>query len=513
MLKFRVTDDHQWMLLLEALDEVEKKQVEISLTQKIHNHFFHPLVKKKIWDGSICFIEKKGGFWKVPIGLWRELLDIGEKYKIQINIEGLNNVITNDIKLEDFTQWVMEFFEGGIGGNPEKMPRDYQIETAWKILRYRYSVSEVATSSGKTLISFMIFAYLKSKGLARKILMIVPNSNLVFQGNDDFEEYGLDKLDGVKIQQIGGGSKMKDGCDIIIGTYQSLVKRESDFFEEVDCVFIDEAHHTNSTSIKKIVSQCMHSKWRFGLTGTLTKKGTADYLTIQQFLGPLVMEIPPSFLFDNGYATPVSIKIVTMDWLDPVYKEKLADLKLSDNNVEGNEIYNLERKLVIESKVRLNYVTDFINKTSKNSLVLFQSVKEEYGKQIWNLLRELNGDREVFYVDGDTSEALREEYKRRMSIGSNKVLIATYGTFSTGISINNLHNIFLVESYKSEILIKQSLGRGMRKMEGKEKVNVIDFVDDFSTRKYKSYLAKHSLERIEIYKKEGFEYKIYNVKL
>jgi len=513
MLKFRVTEDHQWMLLLEALDEVEKKQVEISLTQKIHNHFFHPLVKKKIWDGSICFIEKRGGFWKVPIGLWRELLDIGEKYKIEIKIDGLNEIISDELSLEKFTQWVNEFFEDGIGGNPDKMPRDYQIETAWKIIRYRYSVSEVATSSGKTLISFMIFAYLKSKGMVRKILMIVPNSNLVFQGNDDFEEYGLDKLDGVKIQQIGGGSKIKDGCDIIIGTYQSLVKRESDFFEEVDCVFVDEAHHSNSTSIKKIISHCMHSKWRFGLTGTLTKRGTADYLTIQQFLGPLVMEIPPSFLFDNGYATPVSIKVVIMDWLDPVYKNKLADLKLSDNNVEGNEIYNLERKLVIESKVRLNYITDFINKTSKNSLVLFQSVKEEYGKQIWNLLRELNGDREAFYVDGDTSEALREEYKRRMSAGSNKVLIATYGTFSTGISINNLHNIFLVESYKSEILIKQSLGRGMRKMEGKEKVNVIDFVDDFSTKKYKSYLAKHSLERIEIYKKEGFEYKIYNVKL
>ena len=191
MLKFRVTEDHQWMLLLEALDEVEKKQVEISLTQKIHNHFFHPLVKKKIWDGSICFIEKRGGFWKVPIGLWRELLDIGEKYKIDIKIDGLDEIISNEITLEDFTRWVSEFFEGGIGGNPDKMPRDYQIETAWKILRYRYSVSEVATSSGKTLISFMIFAYLKSKGMVRKILMIVPNSNLVFQGNDDFEEYGL----------------------------------------------------------------------------------------------------------------------------------------------------------------------------------------------------------------------------------------------------------------------------------------------------------------------------------
>jgi superfamily II DNA or RNA helicase len=262
----------------------------------------------------------------------------------------------------------------------------------------------------------------------------------------------------------------------------------------------------------------MHSRWRFGLTGTLTKRGTADYLTIQQFLGPLVVEIPPSFLFDNNYATPVSIKVVVMDWLEPEYKEKLAELKTNnskggDNKIEGNEFYNIERKLVIESKKRLNYVVDFINKTSKNSLVLFQSVKDEYGKQIWNALREKSSDREVFYVDGDTDESLREEYKTRMSTGTNKILIATYGTFATGISINNLHNIFLVESYKSEVLIKQSLGRGMRKMDGKEKVNVIDFVDDFSTKGYQNYLIKHSEVRIQIYRKDCFDYKIFNVKL
>jgi superfamily II DNA or RNA helicase len=257
----------------------------------------------------------------------------------------------------------------------------------------------------------------------------------------------------------------------------------------------------------------MKSGWRFGLTGTLTKRGTADYLTIQQFLGPLIVEIPPSFLFDNNYATPVSIKVVMLDWLDPELKDKLSDLKINQNNLEGNDIYNIERKLVIESKKRLNYIVDFISKTSKNSLVLFQSVKDEYGKQIWNLLREITNDKEVFYVDGDTDESLREEYKTRMASGGNKILIATYGTFSTGISINNLHNIFLVESYKSEVLIKQSLGRGMRKMEGKEKVVVVDFVDDFSTPRYQNYLIKHSNARLEIYRKEGFEHKIYKVKI
>jgi superfamily II DNA or RNA helicase len=507
MLTFNVSEDQQWLILAQANDEIEKRQIEISLTKKIHNWYFHPLVKKKIWDGNICFIEKRGGFWKVPIGLWREVLEIGEEFNIEIEIEGLDNLILNDLTLEEFQEWVDQFFEG-----KEITPRDYQIEAAWKIVKYRYSVSEIATSSGKTLISFMIFAFLKQRGLIRKFLMIVPNTNLVFQGNDDFIDYGIGEL-GVRIQQIGGGSKLRDGCDLIIGTFQSLVKKDEDFFEEIDAVFVDEAHHTNSMSIKKIVAKCMHSRWRFGLTGTLTKRGSADHLTIQQFLGPVVVEISPDFLFKNQHATPVHIKVVRMDWLDPEIKQKLSDLKANSQNLEGNELYNLERKLVIESDKRLNYVVDFISKTSKNSLVLFQSVKDEYGKQIWNRLREITNDKEVFYVDGDTDESLREEYKSRMANGENKILVATYGTFSTGISINNLHNIFLVESYKSEVLIKQSLGRGMRKMEGKEKVNVIDFVDDFSSPRYKNYLIKHSEARIEIYKNEKFKYKIFNVKL
>ena len=93
MLKFIVSDDHQWLVLTQSPDEVEKKQIEISMTKKIHNHFFHPLVKKKIWDGNVCFIEKKGPFWRVPIGLWRELMQIGEEYKIEIEIDGLANII------------------------------------------------------------------------------------------------------------------------------------------------------------------------------------------------------------------------------------------------------------------------------------------------------------------------------------------------------------------------------------------------------------------------------------
>jgi superfamily II DNA or RNA helicase len=507
MLRFIISEDRQWLVLTSSSTDVEKKQIELSLTKKIHNWYFHPLVKKKIWDGNICFIEKKGAFWRVPIGLWREIFEIGKEYNIEIEIEGLDSLVLSELTLDEFQRWVDDFF-----ADKEFKPRDYQVEAAWKIVKFRYSVSEIATSSGKTLIAFMIFAFLKHKGWIRKFLMIVPSTNLVFQGNDDFVDYGIEEL-GVRIQQIGGGSKLREGCDLIIGTFQSLVKKEPDFYEGVDAVFVDEAHHTNSMSIKKIMSSCMHTGWRFGLTGTLTKRGSADHLTIQQFLGPVIVEISPDFLFRHKHATPVSIKVVIMDWLDETIKDKLANLKQNSQNLEGNEIYNIERKLVIESEKRLKYIVDFISKTSKNSLVLFQSVKDEYGKQIWNRLREITKDKEVFYVDGDTDENLREEYKSRMAVGENKVLVATFGTFATGISINNLHNIFLVESYKSEVLIKQSLGRGMRKMEGKEKVNVIDFVDDFSSAKYVNYLMKHGEARMQIYKNEKFQYKVFNVKL
>ena len=116
-------------------------------------------------------------------------------------------------------------------------------------------------------------------------------------------------------------------------------------------------------------------------------------------------------------------------------------------------------------------------------------------------------------MDGDTDPAQRDFFKTRMEEGTNKVLVASFGTLSTGVSVKNIHNIFLVESYKSEVLIKQSLGRGMRLYEGKEKVNIIDFVDDFSWDGSANYLLKHSAERIEIYKRENFDYKVYEVKL
>jgi len=511
MLKFVVSEDGNWISLVDYTEEFERRQIDISLTRKIHNHFFHPLVKKKIWNGDICFVDKKLPIWRIPIGLWSEVYQICQKYKLEVEIDGLDTIIDQGFTLENFTSWCNQFFEGGIGGDPNKMPRDYQIETAWKIIKFKLSVSEIATSSGKTLIAFMVMAYLKDVMKVKKFLMVVPNTNLVLQGSEDFEEYGIENLEDCEIQQIHGSNKKKISAGLMIGTYQSLVKMEPEFFDEVEAIFVDECHQSSANSIKKVLSLCKDSKWRFGLSGTLANKNTAEYLTIQQFLGPLIMEISPKFLFDNKYATPVSIKIVKMNWLDDEVKEKLSRLKENKNEIEGTEIFNIERKLVINSQKRLDYVLDFILKTSKNCLVLFQSVGEGYGKRLYDGIRERTAEREVYYIDGDTEPSKREVFLNRMEEGQNRVLVASFGTLSTGISVKNIHNIFLTESYKSEVLIKQSLGRGMRLFEGKEKVNIIDFVDDFSWNGKENYLMKHSRERIEIYKKEQFDYKIYEI--
>jgi hypothetical protein len=253
MIKFIVSEDNNWLSLVHFDEEFEKRQIEISLTKKIHNHFFHPLVKKKIWDGAICFVDKRLPIWRVPLGLWSELYTIAEKYKIEIEIGGLERLIDSSLTLENFTEWCNKFFEG-----KKFQPRDYQIETAWRIIKFKLSVSEVATSSGKTLIAFIVLAYLKHVYKIKKFLMVVPNANLIMQGSEDFEEYGLDELEGCELQQIHGGNKKKLSSGLMIGTYQSLVKMEPEFYEDVEAVFVDECIHPESLitmsdgSLKKI---------------------------------------------------------------------------------------------------------------------------------------------------------------------------------------------------------------------------------------------------------------------
>lgn len=155
-----------------------------------------------------------------------------------------------------------------------------------------------------------------------------------------------------------------------------------------------------------------------------------------------------------------------------------------------------------------------LTKVTKNTLVLFSDVSGGHGKKITEYLKDkLDENFQIFYIDGSVDKNRREYYRKEASrTDVVTILVASFGVFSTGIDIPNIYNIFLTESYKSEVIIKQSLGRGMRLLKGKDFVNIFDLVDDFRIGKYINYLYKHGIDRVEIYNNEKFDYKIKKIK-
>ena len=501
-MKLIVTEDKKFLRVAES-EEVELEQLTFSLKKRIRGWFFNPLVKKKLWDGYVHFF--KNNF--IPIGLWSEVMKLGETFGFPVEIEGLERIIDTSYDEQDFRSWVEEFF----ADHPKYKPRDYQIDSASAIIKHRLCTSEIATSAGKTLITFLVYGYLKTKGTLRKMLVIVPNTTLVMQMKDDWEEYSNGKLD-MNIRQVYGGAKDNDpNADVIVGTFQSLTKKTLDYYKGVDVVFVDECHQTRTVSVKNVIEKCKDSVYRFGLSGTVQEDNSADFTTIVALLGPMVKSIPPKFLFKEGYATPVKFRMMVLQYKNSELREKLYDVRRS-KQMEGSQVLALEKNVVVKHDGRFKFLMEMISKTTKNTLVLFSNVKDQYGKRMYDWLRE-NTDKEVFYVDGSVSKEHRDFYKKQMENGENRVLIASFTTFSTGISIKNIHNIVFTESYKSEIIVKQSIGRGMRQLQGKDSFTIIDVVDDLSWHKSSNYLYKHAKARLEFYKGYSSDIKIHKIPL
>ena len=200
-----------------------------------------------------------------------------------------------------------------------------------------------------------------------------------------------------------------------------------------------------------------------------------------------------------------------MDYATSEQKESFYFL--SKTPEDRKNLFNLEQNFIISSEKRKKFIVDIIQKTNHNSLVLFYRI--EQGEKLYNALRQTS-NKEVYYVDGGTDKDFREIYKKKMENSNNVILIASYGTFSTGISVQKIHNIFLTESFKSEVIIRQSIGRGLRKHESKNILNIIDFVDDLryqdANKTYKNYLYKHAEVRREIYVDQKFPFTIKNIK-
>lgn len=493
--------ENKKFLVIDSCTELEYEQLKSSLTKKIEGWRFHPLVKKKVWDGNISFIKRN----KIPAGLWKEVIDICKEYDYQFTLNGITDIFDTSIDEEIFKTWADEFF-----ANSEIKPRDYQIDAAIKILKYRRCLAELATSAGKTLISFMVVAYMMEQLGKKKILMIVPNVSLVVQASGDFEEYNKGRVP-IKIQQIYAGVKLRKSSNIVIGTYQSLTKKDEEYFSQFDAVFVDETHKAKANSIQKIMDKCWHCDYRFGLSGTIPKRGTVNRLSLMSAMGPLVTQVKAAHLQEEGHIAKCKVLQIHMEYATDAQKEAFSSL--SKNPYDRQKLFSLEQNFINESEKRLDFICQVIKKSKSNSLILFHKIA--YGEKIYKKLRTIT-DKKVYYVDGSVKSDFREEFKKRMEKNDDVIIVASYGTFSTGISIKNIHNIFFTESFKSEVIIRQSIGRGLRKHEAKDVVKIYDFIDDF---RYKAddhdwvnYIYRHGMERRKIYKEEKFPFEVQNVR-
>ncbi len=558
-------------VIVECEDKKLLEEIENFFKRRISNWKYIPIVRKGFWDGFVSFYQK--GIRCFPIGLLFKFLKFLENKKISYEIEEdvfkkIKNLNFN-LTFEEFSEIVYSILEGGnFGKGAQKEIRDYQLETAYKILKYNFSRAELVTSAGKSFIIFLVFLFLKYHLKIKNTLIIVPKVNLVYQMMDNFVEYfkeinieNFEKIFNVKLTisdstlfefdfknnfSIKSSKNIKlgftykllyglekdrsfEGVDLIISTYQtlnSIVKSNRESFLSIDSVIVDEAHHTVANSIKEIILECKNLKFRTGLSGTLKSDLSAEDFTLDAFLGPQIQKITFEDLSSKKQVTPVKIKIVYLDYISEDVRNDIQNvLKLSrdETNIQGIkriDVFYLERNIVSESKKRLNFLTNLIKKFPKNSLVLFSSIENGFGNRLFESLKNVcANEKQVFYIDGKTSPSERETIKAKMELGDDKILIASFGTFSTGISINNIHYIVFAESYKSEKIIKQSIGRGMRLHANKEKLIVFDIVDDFSIvskngkRISKNILFKHSEEREKIYELEGYEIEKIRIKL
>jgi superfamily II DNA or RNA helicase len=493
--------DNKKFLVIDSCTELEYEQLKSSLTKKIEGWRFHPLVKKRVWDGNISFIKRN----KIPAGLWKEVIDICKEYDLKYSLNGITEIFDTNIKESDFLEWVDDFFK-----DSDIKPRDYQIDAAFKILRYRRCLAELATSAGKTLISFMVVAYMMEQLGIKKILMIVPNVSLVVQATGDFEQYNKSRVP-IRIQQIYAGVKIRKSSNIVIGTYQSLTKKDEEYFQQFDAVFVDETHKAKANSIQKIMDLCWHCDYRFGLSGTIPKRGTVNRLSLMSAMGPLVTQVKANYLQDEGHIAKCKVLQIHMDYATNEQKEAFSSL--SKNPYDRQKLFTLEQNFINQNDKRLDFVCNVIKKSTSNSLVLFHKIA--YGEKLYQKLREIT-DKKIYYVDGSVNADIREEFKKRMEKNDDVIIVASYGTFSTGISIKNIHNIFFTESFKSEVIIRQSIGRGLRKHASKDTVKIYDFIDDF---RYKTedhdwlnYIYRHGMSRRTIYKEEKFPFDVQNIK-
>jgi superfamily II DNA or RNA helicase len=448
---------------------------------------FSPAYKKKFWDGKIRLFNIQNG--QIYVGLLDKIVqfckDHGYTYEFKDNKHyGTPFEVNPTISKEGVKDYMNAI--------SRHKPRDYQIEGVYDALRHNRRLLISPTASGKSLMIYSIVRYFVEQ--RRNTLIVVPTTSLVEQMYKDFSDYGWDV--GSFCHKIYAGKERETEAQVIITTWQSIYKLPRKYFDRFNVVVGDEAHQFKSKSLISIMTKLNDAKYRFGFTGTLDGTQTHKWV-LEGLFGPSYKIIKTDELMKKGHLAKLDINVL-----------------LLKHPPQKFEVFEDEVKYIIGHERRNNFIKNLALDLKGNTLILYARV-EGHGEPLYELINNNNTieNRNVFFIHGGVDTQDREKVREITEQENNAIIVASYGTFSTGINIKNLHNVIFASPSKSRIRNLQSIGRVLRKGNKKTKATLYDIADDISYKSRKNYTLNHLIERIKVYNEENFNYDIVNIPL
>ena len=443
---------------------------------------FMPQYRSKYWDGKIRLFNIQKN--EIYVGLLDKVTSFCKKHDyewefVDTKFYGLPYEENDKISDEGVKDYVTSI--------SKHKPRKYQIEGISDALKKNRRLIISPTGSGKSLMIYAITRYHVEH--QRRVLIIVPTTSLVEQMYKDFIEYGWDVDE--YCHRIYAGKDLLSKKNVIISTWQSIYKLPKTWFK-YDVVIGDEAHQFKSKSLVSIMTKLYDTKYRYGFTGTLDGTQTHKWV-LEGLFGPSYKIINTSDLQEAGFLARLNIKIL-----------------LLKHDPKAFDLYEDEVQYLIGHEKRNRFIKNLALDLKGNTLILYSRVAT-HGQILYDLIN--TNERPVFFVHGGVDATEREEVRELTERENNAIIIASYGTFSTGINIKRLHNIIFASPSKSRIRTLQSIGRVLRKGVGKVNATLYDVADDTKKGSKQNYTLNHLIERIKYYNEEKFNYEIIQIKI
>jgi len=440
------------------------------------NYQHDPRVKRGQWDGKIRLFSARNLLYA---GLLETLVEWAKKHGYTTDYDPPINA-RNPLAIAELAKSFCPV-------NLE--PRQYQVDIFQCCLEYNRTTVVSPTASGKSLIICWLLRHYNTK-----TLLIVPTINLVNQMYNDFKEYGFNVED--ICHKVFAGVDPQTDKLITISTWQSLMDMSPEYFEQFKLVIGDECHGFKAKSLTHIMKQCTNAYYRFGFTGTLSNNTAVHELILEGLFGPVIQGETTKNLIDQKYLANLQINIEVLEHSEDVRKS----MKTAD--------YHAESDFLIKQKERTQFIKNLVVSLKGSTFVLFRIIA--HGEELYE---EISKERKCYLVYGETEADLRESVRHLANVNDDTIVVASYGVFALGVNVPNLRNIVFASPYKTKIKVLQSIGRSLRKTETKQNAVVYDIVDDLSIGSHNNYGIKHYLERIKLYNKELFPYKIRRRKL